>query len=160
MESEQLFFIDSPIGAIEIKGSAEFITGINFVEMPSMASNKPHQLLKICGNQPQEYFAGTRKKFTIPFKHSGTYFQQTVWQELSKIPLGHLSSYQEIALKLKNKKLSRAVGHANGRNQISIVVPCHRVIGKNGNLTGYAGGLWRKKWLIDHELYYGLNLGR
>jgi methylated-DNA-[protein]-cysteine S-methyltransferase len=154
METEHVFFIESPIGAVEIKGTPEHITGINFFETSGLSSDKPHQILKICGNQLQEYFSGKRKKFTVPIKQSGTDFQLQVWNQLGKIPFGHLSSYEEIAVRLKDKKNARAVGSANGRNQISIIVPCHRVVGKNGDITGYAGGLWRKKWLIEHEQYY------
>jgi methylated-DNA-[protein]-cysteine S-methyltransferase len=154
MQEEQLFYIPSPLGTIEISGTKWHITGVNFVEheFDNKASAIP--LLNTCANQLKEYFAGKRKQFTVPLLMDGSEFQIRVWQELQKIPFGHLLSYEELALRIRSKLITRAVGHANGENKISIIVPCHRVIGKNGNLTGYAGGLWRKKWLIEHEQNY------
>ena len=101
--------------------------------------------------QLHEYFEGTRKEFHIPLVFAGTPFQQEVWRELEKIPYGTTHSYKEQSLALKNPGAIRAIGTANGANRISIIVPCHRVIGENGTLTGYGGGLWRKKWLLDLE---------
>ena len=101
--------------------------------------------------QIDEYFAGTRKKFDIPLITPGTEFQQKVWNELLNIPYGVTRSYLQQADALKNPLAIRAVAKANGTNQIAIIIPCHRVIGSNGSLTGYAGGLHRKKWLLDHE---------
>jgi len=151
----------SPIGNIIIEGSDKFIYNVAFSdtkEKIQQSSSAP--LLKICADQLQEYFAGTRKKFTIPFKFEGTEFQENVWKELNRVKFGHLVSYEEVAVKIKNKKVVRAIGNAVGRNQIAIIVPCHRVIGKHGALTGYAGGLWRKQWLIEHEQYFLLNLNQ
>ena len=101
-----------------------------------------------------EYFDGRRKEFTVPLNAPGTLFQQAVWKELRNIPYGSTRSYQEQAAALNNPRAVRAVASANGMNRISIVIPCHRVIGKNGHLTGYGGGLERKKWLLDHEQKY------
>jgi AraC family transcriptional regulator of adaptative response/methylated-DNA-[protein]-cysteine methyltransferase len=99
----------------------------------------------------REYFEGRRKSFTIPLVFTGTGFQKSVWNELLRIPFGSTRSYSKQAESVGDISSVRAVANANGMNKISIVVPCHRVIGENGHLTGYGGGLWRKKWLIDHE---------
>jgi methylated-DNA-[protein]-cysteine S-methyltransferase len=101
--------------------------------------------------QLNEYFAGTRTEFTLPLDLRGTTFQQRVWAELQHIPYGETCSYLDIASKLGDEKATRAVGAANGRNPVSIIVPCHRVIGANGSLTGYGGGMERKQWLLAHE---------
>ena len=101
--------------------------------------------------QLAEYFDGKRKEFTIPLVLAGTSFQQEVWRELLKIPYGSTRSYKEQSMALNNLGAIRAVGTANGANRIAILIPCHRVIGENGDLTGYGGGLWRKKWLLDLE---------
>jgi AraC family transcriptional regulator, regulatory protein of adaptative response / methylated-DNA-[protein]-cysteine methyltransferase len=98
-----------------------------------------------------EYFRGTRKEFTVPLLFTGTDFQKKVWNELLRIGFGTTRSYKEQAVALKSPESVRAVANANGMNKISIIVPCHRVIGEDGHLTGYGGGLWRKKWLLDHE---------
>jgi AraC family transcriptional regulator, regulatory protein of adaptative response / methylated-DNA-[protein]-cysteine methyltransferase len=105
-------------------------------------------------SQLKEYFDGTRKEFSLPLVIRGTDFQQTVWNELMKIPYGTTRSYQEQSAALGKPESIRAVANANGMNRISIVIPCHRIIGSNGNLTGYGGGLKRKKWLLDHEKKY------
>ncbi|MEO6135868.1 MAG: methylated-DNA--[protein]-cysteine S-methyltransferase [Ginsengibacter sp.] len=101
--------------------------------------------------QFDEYFSGKRLEFDFPFHQRGTVFQKQVWAQLVKIPYGSTISYLQLSKRIDNLKAIRAVGTANGRNNLSIVVPCHRVIGSNGNLTGYAGGLWRKQWLLEHE---------
>jgi AraC family transcriptional regulator, regulatory protein of adaptative response / methylated-DNA-[protein]-cysteine methyltransferase len=111
-------------------------------------TNKHFDLLQL---QLNEYFAGQRKEFSVPLFAPGTEFQQAVWQELQNIPYGATCSYQQQASALKNPQAVRAVANANGRNRICIVIPCHRVIGSDGTLTGYAGGLWRKQWLLDLE---------
>lgn len=108
-----------------------------------------------CKKQLQQYFGGERKVFDLTIDAVGTAFQQQVWQELTNITFGQTVSYLDIALSLNNPKAVRAVGAANGNNPISIIVPCHRVIGSNRSLTGYAGGLTRKSWLLDHEKRYG-----
>ncbi|HOY30662.1 MAG TPA: methylated-DNA--[protein]-cysteine S-methyltransferase [Bacteroidales bacterium] len=147
----------SPIGNILIQGTNKYITSVNFFDQEDEIHPSSIPLLRICANQLQEYFAGKRKKFTVPFQQVGTEFQQRVWSELSKIAFGHLVSYEVVAIKIKDKKLVRAIGNAVGKNDMAIIVPCHRVIGKSGDMTGYAGGLWRKQWLIEHEQYYLLN---
>ena len=110
-----------------------------------------HLHFDVLKKQLFEYFEGKRKEFTVPLVTPGTEFQQSVWNLLLKIPFGSTCSYKEQATKLHKPEAIRAVANANGMNRISILIPCHRVIGENGNLTGYGGGLWRKKWLLDHE---------
>jgi methylated-DNA-[protein]-cysteine S-methyltransferase len=99
----------------------------------------------------EEYFKGTRREFDLKLRIEGTDFQRRVWDSLCGIPYGCTASYGEIAAIIGNPKASRAVGNANNRNRIPIIIPCHRVVGCNGKLTGYAGGLWRKEWLLSHE---------
>ena len=156
MQEEQLHHIPSPIGTIAISGTKWHITGIHFSECEP--ADKPANLpiIKTCANQLKEYFAGKRKQFSIPLLLDGSDFQIRVWQELQKIPFGHLISYEDLARRISNKNFTRVVGRANGENKISIIIPCHRVIGKDGSLVGYGGGLQRKQWLIDHEQMYRL----
>lgn len=145
---------ESPIGIIEIVGSNESISSIMFIEenkkINSLQVEIPPVLVQ-CYNQLEEYFKGHRFNFTFPYEFEGTEFQKTVWQALTKIPYGETVAYQHIASLIGKEKAVRAVGSANGKNKLSIVIPCHRIIGSNGKLTGYAGGLWRKEWLLNHE---------
>lgn len=145
---------ESPIGIVEIEGSSDAISSIMFVEenekMNLIQVDTPPVLVE-CYNQLEEYFKGSRFDFTFPYEFEGTEFQKTVWQALTKIPYGETVAYQHIARSIDNEKAVRAVGSANGKNKLSIVIPCHRIIGSNGKLTGYAGGLWRKEWLLNHE---------
>ncbi|MEN1968649.1 methylated-DNA--[protein]-cysteine S-methyltransferase [Lentibacillus sp. N15] len=144
----------SSIGIIEISGTSQAITAIIFTEKkrPDSPSHvKLPQVIKNCCTQLDEYFAGQRQKFSIPYILEGTDFQKEVWQFLTTIPYGETRSYQDIAVSLNREKATRAVGHANGKNKLNMIIPCHRLIGTNGNLTGYAGGIWRKKWLLEHE---------
>ena len=144
----------SPIGVVEIIGNDEFISSILFLEQENpdypLSDETPH-VLKECYSQLHEYFTGDRTQFTIPYQMAGTDFQNGVWDSLTKVPYGETASYRDIAITLRNEKATRAVGLANGRNRLSIIIPCHRIIGSNGKLTGYAGGLWRKDWLLQHE---------
>jgi methylated-DNA-[protein]-cysteine S-methyltransferase len=145
----------SEIGSLEIVGTETSITVIRFVESGESGSEPaPTNLSPVvaeCLSQLEEYFRGKRQEFSVPLKPSGTEFQQAVWRELLHVPYGQTVSYLDIAQRLGNKKAIRAVGAANGQNPIVIIVPCHRVIGSNGQLTGYGGGLWRKAWLLNHE---------
>lgn len=147
----------SPIGVIEIEGSDSAIYGINFAERDEII-HVPQQdtpkVLMECAKQLQEYFIGERHDFSFPYVVEGTDFQQAVWQALPTISYGETASYKDIAVAINNEKAVRAVGSANGKNNISIVVPCHRIIGSNGTLTGYGGGMWRKEWLLQHEQTY------
>lgn len=145
---------ESPIGVIEIGSTKEAIRSILFSEKDrkenDLQAETPPVLVE-CYTQLDEYFKGERRDFTFPYQFEGTDFQKTVWDALIEIPYGETGSYKDIAVNIGNEKAIRAVGSANGKNKLSIVIPCHRVIGSNGELTGYAGGLWRKKWLLQHE---------
>ncbi|USG64196.1 methylated-DNA--[protein]-cysteine S-methyltransferase [Brevibacillus ruminantium] len=110
--------------------------------------------LQLCLQQLAEYFEGKRMSFELPLRHTGTEFQQEVWQQVQAIPYGQTASYQDIAAAVNREKAVRAVGTANGKNAWAIVVPCHRVIGRDGELRGYAWELWRKEWLLAHEQKY------
>lgn len=136
--------------------NAEGLLGVWFETYTTLAKDlgefsAKHSVLQLTMTQLTEYFSGRRKDFDLPLAASGTAFQQSVWQALREIPFGQTASYLDLAQSIKNPKAVRAVGSANGKNPISIVVPCHRVIGTNGKLTGYAGGLDRKLWLLEHE---------
>ncbi len=109
-------------------------------------------ILKTCVEEIEAFFEGRLLQFSVPVAQTGSDFQQGVWAELLKIPFGETISYLELSKRIGDVKAIRAVGTTNGKNQIAIIVPCHRVIGSNGTLTGYAGGLWRKQWLLEHEM--------
>ncbi len=143
-------YMDTPIGPIEITASDKGICSVYFVESKSETSNN-NQWTTECRSQLHEYFYGNRHTFDLSFDQTGTAFQQEVWQALCSIPFGQLASYKDIANIIGNPKAVRAVGAANGRNPLTIIVPCHRIIGSNGTLTGYASGLTRKQWLLQHE---------
>ena len=155
---------ESPIGLINIRSSNAEISEINFVSDEKRATFSIQNEATVeeveCSKQLGEYFSGTRQVFDLPIMQTGTAFQQKVWNELLNISYGRTISYMELSKKINNVKAIRAVGTANGSNHIPIVVPCHRVIGANGNLTGYSGGLKIKQWLLEHENKYknGANL--
>jgi methylated-DNA-[protein]-cysteine S-methyltransferase len=144
-------FIQSPLGITRITGDDNGIAEISIRSEATEISAKIPKPLKEAVKQLQEYFDGKRTDFDFRINPQGTEFQQKVWQELLHIPFGKTVSYMDITKKLGDVKAIRAVASANGRNPLWIVVPCHRVIGTDGSLTGYAGGLWRKKWLLEHE---------
>lgn len=144
-------FIKSPLGITRITGDDNGIAEISIRNEDAEATPKIPKSLAKAVLQLQEYFDGTRTEFTFKLNPKGTDFQQKVWQELLQIPYGKTVSYMDITKKLGDVKAIRAVASANGKNPLWIVVPCHRVIGTDGSLTGYAGGLWRKKWLLEHE---------
>ncbi|MGG0717486.1 methylated-DNA--[protein]-cysteine S-methyltransferase [Robertmurraya massiliosenegalensis] len=144
----------SPLGVVEIVGNEEGIYSIKFSEKDKaeqLLEDEPPNVLVDCRNQLDQYFNGRRKEFTIPYTLEGTNFQKTVWNALTKTPYGQTVSYKDIAALIGNENAVRAVGNANGKNKLSIVIPCHRIVGSSGKLTGYAGGLWRKEWLLKHE---------
>lgn len=143
-------FIESPLGITKIVGDENGISVISVLSEGQPTTKIPKNL-KQCVSQLQEYFAGQRQDFNFKMNPQGTDFQQKVWQELLNIPFGKTMSYLDLSKKMGDVKAIRAVASANGRNPLWIVVPCHRVIGTDGSLTGYAGGLWRKKWLLEHE---------
>ena len=146
-------FYNSPAGTLSITASDSGITEIKFVPEADQNTNAEpcNSVLNDCISQLQEYFSETRKTFSIQLDPQGTPFQKEVWKELQKIPFGKTISYLELAKKLGNEKKIRAVGGANGKNPIAIVIPCHRVIGSDGSLTGYAGGMDKKRWLLQFE---------
>jgi methylated-DNA-[protein]-cysteine S-methyltransferase len=143
--------INTPLGLTEIQGDENGISKIYIRDEDVEITSKIPSKLKEAVIQLQEYFEGKRTHFTFLLHPSGTEFQKKVWQELLNIPLGKTCSYLELSKKLGDVKAIRAVAAANGKNPLWIVVPCHRVIGADGSLIGYAGGLWRKKWLLEHE---------
>lgn len=151
--------IHSPLGKITLQASQSGLTGLWFdiqkTQPAELGSNETqHPLLDLASTQLAEYFAGQRQRFNLPLAASGTPFQQRVWAALGQIPYGETCSYQTLAAAIGNPKAVRAVGLANGANPIGLIVPCHRVIGKNGRLTGYAGGLANKAWLLDFESHH------
>lgn len=159
MNIETVYY-QSPVGILEIRSNGNAISDVLFVNSwkgtklveDELNFTRPKSTaIKDCIQQLDEYFAGTRTEFDIDTLQAGTEFQQSVWKELCNIPYGRTISYLELSKRIGNVKAIRAVGTANGNNSISIIVPCHRVIGANGDLVGYGGDLWRKKWLLDHE---------
>lgn len=143
-------FISSPLGITKISGDENGVALISVLSEGELSTTIPNQLQEAV-LQLQEYFEGKRTDFTFKLNPKGTDFQQKVWQELRNIPFGKTISYLDLSKKLGDVKVIRAAASANGKNPLWIVVPCHRVIGTDGSLTGYAGGLWRKKWLLEHE---------
>ncbi len=149
---ETTFFTSSPIGTLEIISDGEAINAVNFVEKNDWEENNiVPNLVQYCIAELQAYFKGELQNFTFPIAQKGTDFQQKVWAELTKIPYGTTTSYMELSRRIGDVKAIRAVGTTNGKNKLGIIVPCHRVIGSDGSLTGYAGGLWRKKFLLELE---------
>lgn len=148
----QTVYINSPLGITQISGDENGIAVISVsdVDTKEISPIIPVELQNAV-SQLQEYFEGKRVSFDFKLNPQGTHFQQKVWKELLEIPFGKTVSYMDLTKKLGDIKAIRAVASANGKNPLWIVVPCHRVIGTDGSLTGYAGGLWRKKWLLEHE---------
>jgi methylated-DNA-[protein]-cysteine S-methyltransferase len=148
--------LTSPIGTLFVQGDGQFITGLYLPQHKGFAGPDPTWQPSAASfvalrNQLSEYFAGHRQHFDIPLKLAGTRFQNRVWQELARIPFGATITYAELARRIGQPTASRAVGHANAKNPLSILIPCHRVIATSGQLRGYAGGLPQKHWLLDHE---------
>ncbi|WP_136067443.1 methylated-DNA--[protein]-cysteine S-methyltransferase [Modicisalibacter radicis] len=154
LDNDYLDYLDtppgSPIGLLEIHASEQGITHVRFVDEPARTP-RPHPLIERSKAQLAEYFRGERRVFSLPLAPRGTDFQQRVWQRLREVPYGETCSYATISRGIGSPNSHRAVGAANGRNPLAIIVPCHRVIGSNGQLTGYAGGLPRKQWLLRLE---------
>lgn len=148
-------YYQSPVGLLRIGGTDHFIAEISFIDkQEQVIHGEPgiSEVMHQCTEELIEFFNGTRRTFDIPVHQEGTEFQQKVWGELLNIAFGKTISYLDLAKRLGDPKSIRAAASTNGKNQIAIVVPCHRVIGSNRSLVGYAGGLWRKKWLLDHEM--------
>jgi methylated-DNA-[protein]-cysteine S-methyltransferase len=143
-------FYSTPLGFLKIQCSDTAVTSISFTETADDDTH-PNELTHIVTTQLGEYFSGNRTFFDFPILQPGSLFQLKVWQLLHQIPYGKTISYMNLAKQYGDVKAIRAVAAANGKNNLAIVIPCHRVIGTNATLTGYAGGLWRKKWLLEHE---------
>lgn len=141
--------LNSPIGKIQISANDRKVFTISFPE--EIADENPNELSELAKSQFEEYFEGKRITFDFPMTQTGTEFQQSVWNELRTIEAGHPISYTALSKRLKNPLAIRAIASANGKNNLIIAVPCHRVIGSNGDLVGFSAGLWRKKWLLEHE---------
>ena len=144
--------VDTPVGPITVVGADGAVTAIQLEPTVTGATWRQDRAgLGRAAEQLDAYFAGELQTFDLMLEPHGTPFQRAVWSELGRIPYGEVTTYSEIARRVGKPSACRAVGAANGRNPIAIVVPCHRVIGANGTLTGYAGGMWRKRWLLAHE---------
>ncbi|HWD89384.1 MAG TPA: methylated-DNA--[protein]-cysteine S-methyltransferase [Mucilaginibacter sp.] len=141
----------TPIGVARIREEDGFISSVCIRDLADGESGETNPVLQEAIKQLNEYFGGTRKEFDLPIKQSGSAFQQEVWNCLLKIPYGKTINYLQQSKIMNNPLAIRAIASTNGKNDLAIVVPCHRVIGSDGSLTGYAGGLWRKKWLLEHE---------
>lgn len=146
--------INSPLGFTKIVGDLDGISQVTVLNSEEKLTDIIPIELEDCAMQLKEYFEGIRTQFNLKLNAEGTDFQKRVWEALSQIPHGKTTSYLELSKELGDVKAIRAVANANGKNPLWIIVPCHRVIGSNGSLTGYAGGIHRKKWLIEHESPY------
>ncbi len=149
-------FIDSPLGRLFAQGDGQLVTGLYMpqhhgLKAPDPAWQQRNEPFLALRQQLAEYFAGQRQQFDVPLKFIGTPFQQQVWHELVRIPFGTTITYSKLAQRIGKPTASRAVGQANALNPISILVPCHRVIGADGRLAGYAGGVEKKEWLLEWE---------
>jgi methylated-DNA-[protein]-cysteine S-methyltransferase len=147
-------YYHSTVGLLRICGTKDYITEVVFHDTSQKPEGKKKHLPPLlinCVEELIQYFNGQRRTFDLPLHQPGTAFQQDVWNILTQIPFGKTISYLELARQTGDSKATRAVANANGKNNIAIIVPCHRVIGSNKELIGYAGGLWRKKWLLEHE---------
>ncbi len=158
-KSDDLFsrrLIKTPVGLMELLYSNNAVQSLSFIHESSTVLNEsePDLFSRDVTKQLESYFQGKLKNFDVNIELNGTFFQNRVWKELQSIPYGKFISYSELAIKLGNESHTRAVATCNARNKILIIIPCHRVIGKDGKLTGYSGGLDRKRWLLNHELHY------
>lgn len=155
-------YLNSPIGIIQIKADDDFIYELDFIEHTVHLETIGHEneITRQCKIELNEYFEGRRTIFNIPTKALGTTFQHSTWEHIKQIPYGKTIHYQKLSLLLGNPKTIRAAASANGKNPILLIIPCHRVIGKNGEMTGYKRSIWRKKWLLEHELKNTVGLFR
>lgn len=148
-----IYFYNTEFGKIEINTNEEFLSAINFscINKKSDFIEKETTLIKEICNQLHDYFIGKLKTFNLPILYEGTDFQKSVWKELQTIPYGETWSYKQLAINIEKEKAHRAVGMANNKNPIPIIIPCHRIIGSTGKLVGYSGGLKTKQFLLDLE---------
>lgn len=144
---------NSPVGFLILTSDGQSVSSVSFSEN-DIQEKQPCEVLEKCREQLDQYFSGKLLTFDLPLAPKGTEFQQKVWNELLKIPYGETITYMDLAVRLGDAKAIRAAGTANGKNPIAILIPCHRVIGAGNKLTGYAGGIWRKKMLLELEIKY------
>ncbi len=147
-------YYQSPVGMLKIGGTDHYIAELSFIDNNNPVTHGEPGISEVmhqCTEELIEFFNGKRKEFDIPVHQEGTVFQQRVWGELLNIPFGKTLSYLDLSKRLGDVKVVRAAASTNGKNKICIIVPCHRVIGSDKSLIGYSGGLWRKKWLLQHE---------
>lgn len=155
-------YYPSPVGPLEIHADDAALLGVFFADTKKRTPTQPASetippILQQCLHELTGYFAGTRQTFSVPYRLDGSDFRLSVWQELARIPYGQTITYGEQARRLGNGKAIRAVGTTNGANPIGIIVPCHRVVGANGDLVGFGGGLSVKRWLLNHERQHSPN---
>ncbi|WP_297633097.1 methylated-DNA--[protein]-cysteine S-methyltransferase [uncultured Clostridium sp.] len=150
MNKKYYGYYESPIGVLKIEASEKVLFGVDFVEKKEEVLEKTEFIEEVI-RQLDEYFKGERMNFNLEVELEGTEFQKKAWTALMEIPYGKTISYKEQAMKIENEKAVRAIGGANGKNNIAIIIPCHRVIGSNKKLTGYNGGIDKKGWLLNHE---------
>ena len=151
IDMEKMFFYETPVGKLCIGEENGAITRVTWRQIPEESILEETELILQCKTQLDAYFRGERKGFDLPLLPKGTAFQQKVWKALTEIPYGETRAYGEIAAAVGNPKAARAVGMANNKNPIGIIIPCHRVVGASGKLVGYAGGMDRKEWLLELE---------
>lgn len=151
MEFENVTYYKTPIGTARIVGDDDGISAITVLDSEEESSTNIPECLQECVKQLGEYFQKKRSSFNLKLNPQGTAFQKEVWMTLQRIPYGSTKSYLKLSEEMGDVKAIRAVASANGKNPLWIVIPCHRVIGSDGSLTGYSGGLWRKRWLLEHE---------
>jgi methylated-DNA-[protein]-cysteine S-methyltransferase len=151
---EETCYINSPLGITKIVGDIDGIASVSVLNSDIKPSDIVPEMLEDCVLQLNEYFEGSRTQFSLKLNPKGTAFQERVWDALQTIPHGKTTSYLKLSRQLGDEKAIRAVANANGKNPLWVIIPCHRVIGSDGSLTGYAGGLYRKQWLLEHESPY------
>ncbi len=151
LDNTHIAYYKTPIGTAKIIGNDDGIISVSLYDNIDETSIDIPQCLRDCVQQLDEYFKGDRKEFQLKLIPEGTDFQKRVWEELNQVSFGLTRTYLEQSKKLGDAKAIRAVAAANGKNPIWILIPCHRILGSDGSLTGYAGGIWRKKWLLEHE---------
>lgn len=151
MDTYYVGYYSSHVGLIKVEASKDHIVSLDFIDKRIPEDENHNSLIINCLTQLQEYFEGKRFQFDLPLLPSGTDFQKAVWNELTNVPFGSIKTYKDIAIAINNPKAVRAVGGANNKNPIPLIIPCHRIIGTSGKLVGYRGGLWRKEWLLNHE---------
>ncbi|MGK9367278.1 methylated-DNA--[protein]-cysteine S-methyltransferase [Melioribacter sp. Ez-97] len=154
MPGKYLTYYDSPLGKLKITANENAIKSIHFIldiDGVELEQEVPNGILEKCVEELNQYFNGELQEFSVNIDPDGTEFQKRVWNELLKIPYGKTISYLKLSRQLGNERSIRAVARANGDNKIPIIIPCHRVIGSDKSLVGYSGGVWRKKWLLEHE---------